>query len=242
MAARPCAAPRGAATAGLHGSASTWVFNIARELLAQAWGEAAPLSFYADEPALFPPEAAGGMRRFLLKFHHGSAGLDAWLAETRVPVLLSLRDPRDAVLSMALRFRAPLNHAVHWLAQDCNRFAALAARGYPVFRYEDRFFDRPESVGRIAQHLGLGCDAQTEAALFARYRTEAVRAFAQELESLPAERLTLVGTHRMDRVTQILGTHIGDACSGKWRLLPPQLRGELTRIFQPFLDRFGYSS
>jgi hypothetical protein len=45
---------------------------------------------------------------------------------------------------------------------------------------------------------------------------------------------------KMDRVTQILGPHIGDTHSGKWYDLPMQMQTELTRIFRPFLDRFGY--
>lgn len=234
--------PEVVATAGLHGSASTWIFNIVRELMARSLGTAPLLTFYADELALFPPEATAGGRPFLFKSHHGGAGLDAWIAERRVPVLLSLRDPRDAVLSMALRFRAPVSQAVQWLSRDCDRFTALAARGYPIFRYEDRFFDHPETVETVARHLGLPCDSETRTQLFARYQTEAVRAFAKNLNALPSERLTQVGVHQMDRVTQILEPHIGDARSNKWQTLAPPLQAELTRIFQPFLARFGYSS
>ncbi|GAB0116842.1 hypothetical protein [Acidisoma sp. 7E03] len=234
--------PEVVATAGLHGSASTWIFNIVRELMARALGSAPLLTFYADELSLFPPEATAGGRHFLFKSHHGSAGLDAWIAERQVPVLLTLRDPRDAATSMALRFRAPLSQTIQWLERDCRRFTALAARGYPVFRYEERFFEQPDAVAAVATHLGLPCDAETGATLFARYETEAVRAFARNLNALPSERLTQVGVHQMDRVTQILGPHIGDARSGKWRNLPASLQAEMTRIFAPFLERFGYSS
>jgi len=76
--------------------------------------------------------------------------------------------------------------------------------------------------------------------IFDRYRTEAVRAFARSLDQLPPERLTTVVKFPKDTVTQILGPHIGDTLSGKWRDLPTQVQAELTRIFPPFLDRFGY--
>jgi hypothetical protein len=77
-------------------------------------------------------------------------------------------------------------------------------------------------------------------AIFARYRTSAVQAFAQAIDSLPDERVQMVGAFKMDRVTQILGPHIGDGRDGKWYDLAPRLQVELTRLFGPFLDRFGY--
>jgi hypothetical protein len=225
------------ATIGLHGSASTWVFNVVRELMIAALGETQVLAVYADEVAQIP-DAAG--RHLVIKSHHGSAGLDAWLATGRARIFLSVRDPRDACISMSQRFQAPLNHTVQWIANDCNRLARLAAQGHPLLRYEDRFFENPASAERLAHALGLAVAPTVIEAIFARYRTEAVRSFAQGLADLPPERLTMVNTFMMDRVTQILGPHIGDARSGKWRELPDPLQAELTRIFEPFLVRFGY--
>jgi hypothetical protein len=151
-----------------------------------------------------------------------------------------MRDPRDACISMSQRFKAPLNHSVRWIANDCNRLLRLAPQGHVLLRYEDRFFEDQAAAERLAHALGLHLAPAVIAAVFARYRTEAVRSFAQGLTELPPERLTMVGSAMMDRVTQILGPHIGDARSGKWRDLPGPPRAELTRMFSPFLDRFGY--
>ena len=71
------------ATIGLHGSASTWVFNVIREMVAAAVGEAQVLALYADEVGQVPDEAARGGRHMVIKSHHGSQGLDAWLAGSR---------------------------------------------------------------------------------------------------------------------------------------------------------------
>jgi hypothetical protein len=43
-----------------------------------------------------------------------------------------------------------------------------------------------------------------------------------------------------ERLTQIHRGHIGDTRSDKWRELPEVTRGEITRLFDPFLRRFGY--
>ncbi len=234
--------PRLIATIGLHSSASTWVFNVVRELLCSAVGEAQVLALYGDEFGHLPDETTRAGRHLLLKSHHGSAALDAWLAAARVRIFLSLRDPRDACVSMALRFKAPLNQTVRWIANDCNRLTRLAAQGHMLLRYEDRFFEQPSVVEQLAHALGLQPAPAIIDGIFARYQTEAVRTFAQHLAELPPERQTLVSTFMMDRVTQILAPHIGDTSSGKWRRLPQPTQSELTRLFTPFLDRFGYGT
>ena len=232
--------PRLVATIGLHASASTWVFNVVRELMIAVLGDAQVLTLYADELGQLPDAAARAGRHLVIKSHHGSAGLDAWLAAERAQVFLSMRDPRDACISMSQRFNAPLGHAVRWIANDCNRLLRLAPRGHLLLRYEDRFFDDPSAAERLACALGVRVAPAVMTAILARYRTEAVRSFAQRLGDLPPERVTRVASFMMDRVTHILGPHIGDTRSGKWRGLPGPLQAELTRLFGPFLDRFGY--
>jgi hypothetical protein len=228
------------ATIGMHASASTWVFNLVRELIISAVGDDRVLAFYTDKIEEVPDEAARAGRHMVIKSHHGSAELDAWLAATRARIFLSVRDPRDACISMSQRFKAPLNHSVRWIANDCNRLLRLAPRGHPLLRYEDRFFEDPLAAERLAHALGLALTPVVIDSIFVRYRIEAVRSFAQRLRELPPERLTTVASVPMDRVTQILAPHTGDARSGKWRDLPTPLQSELTRMFSPFLDRFGY--
>lgn len=234
-------APRLVATIGMHASASTWVFNVVRELLIAVVGDAQVLTFYADKLTQLPDQIAHAGRHLVIKSHHGSAPLDDWLATARAPIFLSVRDPRDACVSMSQRFKTPLNHTVRWIANDCNRLLRLAPQGHLLLRYEDRFFDDLAIAERLAHALGLRVAPEVIEVIFARYRTEAVRSFAQRLGELPPERLTPVASVMMDRVTQILGPHIGDGRSGKWRDLPGPAQAELTRLFAPFLDRFDYA-
>jgi hypothetical protein len=232
-------ATRFAATVGLHGSASTWAFNVAREWLAAAGPPGDALAFYADRLAEIPPEAATG-KRILLKSHHGSPELDDWLAARPTRLILTLRDPRDAALSMAQRFQAPLRDAVAWLRNDCVRLARLQERPHLMLRYENRFFEAPDTVAAVAAHLGVDASPEAARTIFARYRADAVRAFAQNLAALPPERLQTGGRFAMDRVTQIHAPHIGDGRSGKWKQLSPETRETLTAIFRPYLAVFGY--
>jgi hypothetical protein len=242
MAGAGASPPELVATVGLHGSASTWVFNIVRELVAATVGPERMLTCYADELGQLPDETARFGRHVVFKSHHGSPDLDAWLRARDVPIILSLRDPRDACISMARRFAAPLQHSAQWIANDCKRMVSLAERDYPLLRFEDRFFEDRTSVDRLSHGLGITCASGVMDSIFDRYSMEAVRCFARKLAELPPERLTMVGNHRMDRVTQVLAPHIGDARSGKWRDLPAQAQAELTRYFRPFLERFGYET
>jgi hypothetical protein len=226
------------ATIGLHGSASTWVFNVIRELMIAAHGEDQVITAYADTLDKVPE--AYGEKHLVLKSHHGSAEMDDWLRTQKARMFLSIRDPRDASISMAQRFKAPLQQSARWIANDCARLERLAPLGHPVLRYEDSFFDRPEAIGILCTILNLEITEATQAKIFARYRTEAVRAFAATLATLPAERVAMVGDFTMDKVTQILSPHIGDGTTGKWRGLPEQVQTELTRFFSPFLQAFGY--
>jgi hypothetical protein len=227
------------ATIGLHASASTWVFNVVRELLMAHFGDREVAALYAEKLEELPAEPARSNQPLVIKSHYGSVELDAWLAANDAQCLVSVRDPRDASISMAQRFKAPFGAAVRWLENDCKRIMDLGSIA-TLLRYEDRFFGRKTTVDQLAMRLGIAVEPATVEAIFARYDTEAVRAFARALPNLPADRLAKVGESLMDRVTQIHQPHIGDTRSGKWRGLPPAVQTELTRRFAPFLERFGY--
>lgn len=238
----PNQTPRTIATIGLHGSASTWVFNVVREIMIASFGREQVLSIYADRPKELADDKARAHRHLVIKSHQGSPGLDAWLQDNSARMVLSVRDPRDACVSMAQRFGVPLQHTVPWVLNDCTRLTRLVQAESLLLRYEERFFDDAATVERLAEACGVQLSSTTIDAIFGRYRTEAVRSFAEGLPELSPERLTRIGSFMMDRVTHILGPHIGDARSGKWRDLPPSAQATLTDAFGPFLEPLGYAA
>jgi hypothetical protein len=234
-------APKVVAAIGLHASASTWVFNVVRELMISAAGASSIRACYAEDVAGLPEEDRS-RGHLIIKTHHGSAALDAWLTAHQARIVLSIRDPRDASLSMSQRFRAPLEQSAQWLVADCQRVMRLAAAGHPLLRYEERFFEGQQALQGLAQALNVTLEPAVIAAIGERYTTQAVRAFALSLPDLSSDRLLDVAPgHLMDRVTQIHSPHIGDARSGKWRELPSSIRTALTYRFGAFLEYFGYS-
>jgi len=227
------------ATIGLHRSASTWAFNVARKLLLADGPPRNALSFYADQVEEIPPEAATKARG-LMKSHHGSPELDACLDARPTRLVLTLRDPRDAALSMAQRFQAPPRDTVVWLCNDCVRLARLRERPHLALRYEAWFFEAPETVFALAADLDVEAPPQAMQSIFTAYRADAVRAFAQSLAALPAERVDTAGRFLVDRVTHIHAPHIGDGRSGKWKQLAPETRQALASALRPHLAAFGY--
>lgn len=236
------AQPRVVCTIGMHGSASTWVFNAVREVLSAQRGEAAVLTFFADKMEHVPAEATGTDKTLIIKSHEGSTEFEDWLDAQGALRLLTVRDPRDATLSLMQRFGMGLTPSANAIARDGNRVLRLAARGLPVWRYEDGFFKQPDVLDALAERLNCPLPGPLRGRIFLRYSTEAVRGFAQNLASLPPERLTQVGPFAMDKITQILAPHIGDGVSGKFRALPAELQPQLTAFFTPLLNAFGYAA
>ncbi len=196
-----------------------------------AFGAQEVFSLYAEGPGELPERLSRTNQRIVLKSHHGSAGFDAWLESVPATMFLSVRDPRDASVSMSHRFNAPLKAAAGWLANDCRRMVTLCKR-YPLLKYEERFFEHRATVDRIAKALNLELDSTVIDSIFDRYATGAVRSFAQRLAD---------DASAMDDVTQIHRGHIGDTHSGKWRDLPGDVPRELTRLFAPYLEPLGYA-
>ena len=217
------------ATIGLHGSASTWVFNVVRELMIASFGQNQISAVYTEELGELPSLSQAG-QHVLVKSHSGAADLDAWLQAVEFEIVLSVRDPRDAAISMSQRFNAPLERAAGWLGRDCRRMMVLGDR-HPLLRYEDRFFQDRATVEQLAASLGLEISPAVIETIFATYTTAAMRSRATEL----ADRGSA-----FDPVTQIHPGHIGDTRIGKWRDLPEPIRIKLTQWFDPFLKRFGY--
>lgn len=234
--------PRVVCTIGMHGSASTWVFNAVREMMSAQLGETSVLTFFADKMEHVPEQAHGTDKTLIIKSHEGSAEFEDWLDAQGALRLLTVRDPRDATMSLMQRFNMALQPSANAIARDGNRVLRQALRGAPLWRYEDGFFKYPKMLDVLAARLNCPLPEALRAEIFARYGTEAVRGFAQNLASLPPERLTQVGPFVMDKVTQILSPHIGDGASGKFRALAPELQPQLTAFFAPLLKAFRYTA
>lgn len=234
-------APIRVLTMGLHGSASTWVYNVARELLLANYGEAAVHSCFTIRGEGLR-DTPGATAQHVVAKTHGWPALAEFASEWDAKLIVSVRDPRDAVVSLMQRFGETFDRSVRGIGQDCRVAFGCARARFPVLRYEDRFFEKPAAVEWIARHLGVAAAPAIRARIFAAYTTDRVRQFAAGVTALPPERQRGNESFRFDSVTQITNSHIGDGRVGKWReVLDPGQGALLTTHFRPFLAAFGYS-
>lgn len=234
-------APRLVITLGLYGSASTWLFNVVRETLNAAHGMERVCAYYADAITLIFQDGAIPGRHVVVKMHVGDAMLAGFVHVAQPLLLLSVRDPRDAVVSLMQRFGQDFDKAASRVVQSARRILAFAEAGHPYLRYEDNFFARPETLDAIAARLGVTLADEIKTAIFAGYATASVRSFAGRVSALPAERLDGGADDLFDRVTHIHRNHIGDGLTGKWReRLSPAESAAITQTLGDFIARFGY--
>jgi hypothetical protein len=226
--------PRLIITIGLHSSASTWVYNTVRELMIACHGGEQIAAIFAESVEEMIADRSLAGRHVVWKTHHGGPHWEVFAWLSRATVVLSVRDPRDAAVSLMQRFAVDAKLALQTIGQDCRCAMQCADAGHPVLRYEDHFFDDPATVGMLARLIGAEASADAQARIFKRYRTEAVHAVAERISGA-------AGSLQFDRLTQIHRGHIGNGRIGKWReYLPPAQQREATDYFAPFLKRFGY--
>jgi hypothetical protein len=108
------------------------------------------------------------------------------LSARATAILITIRDPRDAVASLMAHNRAPFDLALRATAATtriCGRFATDPRA--LLLRFEDRFFDDPQTIPRIAATLpGLLSDADRDR-IFAETRRGAIDSFIAGLATLP---------------------------------------------------------
>ncbi len=232
------------ATLGVPGSASTWVFNVARELRWLHHGSTPVESFYSDAVGRARQVFLDNRdldRTVVLKLHEPDDGWRRFLSDVPAKLVLSIRDPRDAMLSLMERFGEAREIAFDRVSIAMLRIAESLGRPHLRLRYEDRFFDQAQTVAAIARHLGVDLDDSGRDRIFEAYQTERVRHLGQTLGALPPGRRKMVGTTRYDEVTQIHDRHIGDQRTGKWKdQFDAAERRRLSLGFRPFLDMFDY--
>ena len=232
--------PRLVVTLGMRGSASTYVFNVVRVMLANVVG---PENLMHG----LPMDAGNILSKWqadsyaVVKAHHLGQDLKALIWFADAPVFISLRDPRDAVVSVSQRFRVSFADALRLVALDAATIREYLPRARLRLHYEHGFHRNPLTPKTLGAQLGIGMTDTTSATLHKRFETDSIRRLAQSVETLPHARLKRNGGDVFDMVTHIHANHIGDGETGKWRhVLSPAEQAQVQERLGPFLGHFGY--
>jgi hypothetical protein len=233
--------------AGLKSSGSTWLYNVAIELCrANARARRNPrrrvVPFYAETVEQFPPgsERAGLL---VVKTHIPSASLIFLTRFTGGTVFLTVREPRDSVASLMQRFGHRFEPCVKEVSAGAERMVELVRVARPlVMRYEDRFFERPETIPRIADRLGLPVEKATSDRIFRKLSAEQVRKTITALTSRG-----IFGTRpdpdRFDPSTHWHPRHVGDGKTGKYaETLTAKMQRAVLESMREYCVVFGYET
>jgi hypothetical protein len=206
--------------AGMNRSGSTWLFNAVRLLLARAGAPDLAAGWVDDRAELLRH------RTPVLKVH----AFDPDLMARRWPcaVLVSHRDPRDVVASMARKFGCePTADLARHIMGEYWRWARHAL--YDM-RYETMMADGPGEVARVARALGLR-DVDCAAVL----------ADINALGSDAATQPPTTAADGFDRTSLLHPGHVTDGRHGSWRdQLPPDVAEQIELEFAEWMERRGY--
>ncbi|TWB43807.1 sulfotransferase domain-containing protein [Nitrospirillum pindoramense] len=228
---------------GLPGSASTWSFNVVRELLSHAYGEDGFKSDYRNE--LDHHVGIGDRPKvpLVLKTHHPDNMTQVRIAHEDIPAIITLRDPRDCVASLMQRFDLPFNEAFAYVLRSVRRVQACLVHGRRtlVFRYEEDFHNKLDSVARVADFIGVSVPDAVLRAIHEGLLTQTVKRTLAEMENsgrFAVNAGTDAKPNLYDPVTHWHKTHIGDGAVGKYKTLPDRARSLMDNAFWSFLAAY----
>jgi len=163
---------------GLPRSGSTWAFNVVREILKASAHYAS--SFYAETMADCPPDAFLATGPIVIKTHFCDLGEDLI---KRGKLIVSLRDPRDAVASEMTMFGMSFEDCLGVISKSADGIMRRLPYGPLILQYENGDIGSSETVSSIATHIGYPINEDTSARITHMLSRESVQQLIADLQS-----------------------------------------------------------
>jgi len=229
---------------GMYASGSTWLYNAMR-LVAEAVAPGRPVraSYVASAAEL--PGLADPAVLHVVKSHDVDAAVAAALEQAAERILMTLRDPRDAVASLMRHMDHDFDTALALIERSARFCAARAGDARTVvLRYEDGFIDDPATLDRLAAGLGGPLAQADRARIFAATRRGAIEALIARLDTLPGTLHDVRSGDMVDPVTQWHRHHAGRTGEvGGWRwVLGAARAGIVERRLEDWMAAWGYAA
>jgi hypothetical protein len=168
----------------MYSSASTWAFNLVQKLAGAVMPDHPVTAGFVDS-FLKDFDESGGI---LVAKTHAAAIADE-LARRASAIVITVRDPRDAVASQMVYSKTPFDRAVRITEESaimCARFMTDARA--IVLRFEDRFFDDPATVERVATIFDGALSDFDRQRTFAETRRDKIEEFIAGMHHTPTFR------------------------------------------------------
>jgi hypothetical protein len=157
------------------------------------------------------------------------------------PVVLTVREPSDAIASLMARFHSDFDTALASVARSAQCCVELMHGVDPlVLRYEDRFYDTQATVEMVASHLELCVPKDAAARIWTEHTAEMVR-----LQIADRQRRGMFGDDAhptcYDPDTHWHPGHVGDREIGKYRsMLSAEQQAQVIDATRDYCCVFGY--
>jgi len=229
---------------GLPGSASTWVYNIVRYLLGQT--QSSVVAFYLDDNFADLQAVLDVSEQqvdyVVLKSHKADSTLFEFLSTHSSGCVLSVRDPRDCIVSLMERFDVSFEDALLALQRSCASLTMYQALGVPLLRYEDQFYHSTETILSLKDYLGVTVPVDLGVAQHLHSRAVVERLIGR-FPYLPPGRIRKSGNDEYDLISHWHRNHFGDGLSGKWRTrLTEQQVVQASLTLAYALKKWGYQT
>jgi hypothetical protein len=202
----------------MYASASTWMFNVVRQI--SSLHGVVQTDFLSGRSGL--PAAISTSAVYLFKSHEISNPATVEdVAKRADKIIITIRDPRDAVTSMMLYHGYPFEGALGYVSAA----ARLCVRFVPdsrslVLPYENRFFEDFETLAAVDRHLGYATAPEKRRAIFEGLRRDQVEKHIAKLPSLPGVLQDRVSGDLLDPDTHWHTHHAGRSGEiGRWKHL-----------------------
>lgn len=197
-------------TLGVYSSGSTWVFNIVRRLLKQRGGEV--FSMFSEQGHDLLSCSNGGMDAIVTKSHHFDLDFMRILGISNSKIIMSVRDPRDCVVSLMQRFGLNDSDAIFRVSRSSSVVAMVRKQlNNMTFFYEDNYFSNKNTIASIAEFLEIQISSEMIEDIYSEYQSEKLSCMIKgRFED---------GTSNIDydNDTHWHPGHIGDGKIGKWK-------------------------
>jgi len=226
---------------GMYASGSTWLFNAARDVASRLYPQEIVAGHYAEGM-----EVLNNLPAVLnvVKTHQLGRTEARFLEARAERILVSVRDPRDAVTSLMQHMGQSFLQALHFV-ENSGHFAGRHAGDAraELFRYESGFTDSEAIFDHLAAAFGGALAPEARQELFAATRRAKIEEKISRLEDLPTSWRNPANGDVVDRDTQWHRHHAGRSGeSGRWhRLLPREGVALIERRMAGFMKEFGYS-
>lgn len=225
---------------GMFASGSTWLYNVALavacDLDPRARVEGRFVFSKADAAGL-----DGGGVHHIVKAHQAKQGVEA-IAAGADAIIVTLRDPRDAVVSLMQYQGFSFNRALLNVRNAAEACLYLGMQPQAVvLHYETGFVDDPATIDGVARHMGGAISPQRRDEIFQATRRPNLEAFIARIEARPSAIVDRDGDV-YDLATHWHKHHAGRTGeTGRWRrLLYPAQVGGIETSLADWMETFGY--